>query len=356
MKKKLSNIIIIVLFISMITIPQTVAFLINDEKTISEEENRKLSEKPKFSLSTIAEYPNQFDAYYNDHLPFRTFLRETWTNFNYNAIRTVDNSIVIGKDDWFFYRGENSIEDAQGVDTFTDETKEEIIETVQKNKEKLEKHKIDFYLMIIPNKENLYKECLPKTINIINDTSKTEKLIDEIKEKTDVKIVYPKEELMKAKEKYQLFMKHDTHWNEIGACVGTIALQKAIDPKFEYDINSLEVREEGEEFLEDLAKFAGIKDQVSEPRFIPSNFYPEVELPDEEKMEYTTNAEIDKTVLFIGDSFSGAIKRTLPKLYKKVYYMQRESPVKEETIEKIKPDIVVYEVVERYSSELKKEI
>ena len=154
MKKKISNIIIIVLFISMITIPQVLAFLINDEKTISEEENRTLNEKPKFSLSTITEYPEKFDAYYNDHLPFRTSLREAWTNFNYNVLKTVDNSIVIGKDDWFFYRGDSSIEDAQGVSTFSDEETEKMLSTLQKNKEKIEKYNIDFYLMIIPNKEN----------------------------------------------------------------------------------------------------------------------------------------------------------------------------------------------------------
>ena len=129
---------------------------------------------------------------------------------------------------------------------------------------------------------------------------------------------------MKVKEKYQLYIKHDTHWNEVGACIGTIALQKMIDPEFEYDINSLEVKEEGEEILKDLTKFAGIESQVTEPKLVTSNFYPNVEVSsNEEKTEYTSNAENDKTVLFIGDSFATATKQSLPKLYKKVYYQQK---------------------------------
>ena len=61
-----------------------------------------------------------------------------------------------------------------------------------------------------------------------------------MKKNTDIKIVYPKNELMEYKDKYQLYYKYDTHWNDIGAYIGYSALMNVLS--LDYDnLDSLKV-------------------------------------------------------------------------------------------------------------------
>lgn len=358
MKENRTHILLILVFIAMITLPQVVFWIMNKEVLeVSTMENRKLNPKPEFKIATITEYPKKFDDYYNDHLPFRGELKQIWTNVNYDLFHTTtDNRVVIGKDNWFFYRGDKSIEQVQGTLEYSNEHKENILRRIQQNKSKLKEKGIDMYIMIIPNKENIYREYLPNSIPIKTSTSRTEELIQYIETKSDIEIVYPKQELLQAKEKYQIYRKYDTHWNDVGALIGTISLQKMINPEFEYshfDIIQTE-KEEGK----DLANFASLNAKVSEKTLEVTNFYPEVtykKTTKEKYEEYISNSDNHKTVLFIGDSFRTSMKGYFSKLYDRIFYMHQRDYTKD-IIEEIKPDIIVFETVERYSSVIEKEL
>ena len=183
MRKKL----IILVFLMIITLPQISFWIVNgDTKEVSTTENRKLNEKPELKISTITEYPQKFDDYYNDHLPFRTELRTLWTKLNYRLFNTtVDSRVIIGKEGWLFYRGDNSIEQVQGTINFTDNQKERILTGIQTNAQKLKEKNIEMYVLILPNKENIYREYLPDSIIIKDQVSRTEKLVDYIQKEKD---------------------------------------------------------------------------------------------------------------------------------------------------------------------------
>ena len=349
MKQKLSNLFIVIIFIAMITVPQIVWWGIGgSSEDVATTENRKLRTKPELKLETITNYPKAFDSYYNDQLPFRSKLIKAWASINYDLFgSTIDSRVVIGKDGWLFYRGDISIQQAQGISEYTDKEKNEILQNLKFNQDKLKEKGIEYYALVIPNKENVYKEYLPDTIPIKEEASRTEKLIDYIRENSYVNIVYPKEELLQAKEKYQVYKKCDTHWNDIGALVGTIALQKEIDSDFSYDINNIEIQNLGE-IGGDLVNFASLSGKLDEENIRVNNFYPEISYERKEKERFISNSENDKKVLFIGDSFREAMRTYFSKLYGEVVYVHRDN-YKEELLDEIEPDIVIYEAVERYS-------
>lgn len=349
---KITHIIITILFIAIITLPQIAYWIINEEEAeISISENRNLSPKPTLELSTITEYPNAFENYYNDHLPFREQIKWLWSNINFYLFHTlVSDEVILGKEDWLFYRGDRSIELITGKEEYLDYEKEAIIKNTQENARKLKEKNIDMYVLVLPNKENLYREYLPDTIPSAKHLSQAEEMIEYIKENTDVNLIYPKEELTKMKEKYQIYRKIDTHWNQIGACIGTIALQKEIDTEFNYNIEEIYVETEENEEECDLARFIGMEKNWSEKKLEVTNFYPDITtsvITNDKYEEYISNAENKKTVLLIGDSFRNNTRDYLPKLYEKVIYMHRDQ-YSEEIIEEINPDIVIIEVVERY--------
>ena len=165
-------------------------------------------------------------------------------------------------------------------------------------------------------------------------------------------MVYPKIELIDAKEDYQVYRKYDTHWNKVGAFIATIALKKQIDPDFSYDFNNIKIEKIDEKDSRDLANLASLNNNIAEAKLIVKNFFPEIKyvINEEERYEeYISNSPERKTVLFIGDSFREDMKEYFSKLYNRVIYMHRDKCSKD-ILENIKPDIVVIEAVERYSA------
>ena len=57
-----------------------------------------------------------------------------------------------------------------------------------------------------------------------DDYTCVDRLVDYLKENTDIRIVYPKQELLKVKEENPdilLYRKLDTHWNNVGGYIGS---------------------------------------------------------------------------------------------------------------------------------------
>lgn len=271
---------------------------------------------------------------------------------------TVDSRVVIGKEGWLFYRGDDSIGQAQGIAKFSDKNKEDILKILKTNNEKFKEKDIEFYVLVLPNKENIYKEYLPDTISIKSDISRTEELIEYIEKNSDINVIYPKQELMNAKEINQIYKKYDTHWNEIGGCIGTVAIEKTINPSFTYDITKIEVEETTEKEGNDLANFASLGDKLYENRVKVNNFYDDIHYEINKNLryeEYISDSSNEKTVLFVGDSFRESLRPYFSKLYKRVIYMHKDKYT-EDLLEELQPDIVIDEAVERLSGSLNKSL
>ena len=103
------------------------------------------------------------------------------------------------------------------------------IETLETNNYLNEKD-IDFYILVAPNKENVYSNYLENKITRSNrKNSRTEELIEYLSKNSQLNIIYPKEILVKNRKKYNTYYKYDTHWNDYGAYLGTVELMKQID-------------------------------------------------------------------------------------------------------------------------------
>ena len=151
------------------------------------------------------------------------------------------------------------------------------------------------------------------------------------------------------KDKYQLYRKYDTHWNTIGALIGTISLQKE---------NNIEFEETDEIDKRDLSTFINLQDELFENKINIKNFYDNIEYKENKTdvyEEYISNSLNHQTVMFIGDSFRTNMKPTFSKLYKRVVYLHRDKYTYD-LIETIKPDIVVIEAVERSSDKIEKNL
>ena len=119
---KIKNLIITIGFFVLISLPVLSLFInFTPEQVLNEKRN--LAKIPKPSLKTIFFFPKRFETYFNDNFGFRAFLIRCYTYFKINLLKSSQVSkVVIGKDGWLFFAGDDVINDyvlTEAIDTVT---------------------------------------------------------------------------------------------------------------------------------------------------------------------------------------------------------------------------------------------
>jgi hypothetical protein len=178
-------------------------------------ENRKLTEFPVFSQVPVKMWPEQLEAWFNDHFGFRnTFIRR------YNRLmREIgrDDRVIHGKNGWLYYNQDTIVKDFMGYRQADEEQLKTRIARLKSRRNWLENRGIEYLFVIIPNKSTVYPEFLPDNIASLRGKTCREQLCDYLKGKFDENVIDMTPSLVAAKENKQLYLKTDTHWNQYGA-------------------------------------------------------------------------------------------------------------------------------------------
>lgn len=233
--KRIKQKIWIVSFFLIILFPSIIYPFVRGERDEENRENRNENEKPIFSPDNMETYPSDYEAYYNDHIPFRNTLIKMNSYLDYYVFHESPNQdVVVGKDGWLFYAGKEDgvpIRQAVGKTYYTEEELAAISDNIAEMRREIENRGMEFLIFIAPNKERIYGENLPEYYGGTTGDTSTEQLIAYLRENTDVNIIFAYEEMMKQKELHpELFFYYhlDTHWNNAGGYVGASVLLKEL--------------------------------------------------------------------------------------------------------------------------------
>ncbi|AUJ49281.1 alginate O-acetyltransferase AlgX-related protein [Brachyspira hyodysenteriae] len=233
-------------------------------------------------------------------------------------------------------------------------------------RDELKKRNIDFIFMVCPYSANIMVNMYPKYIKHIEYNS-TDQFISYISKNTDLKIVYPKKQLLEYKDKYQLYYKYDHHWNNIGAYVGFKVLSDKLSMNLDklsdlnvlsfdvsyrkywvlnnnYDFYNTSVRTMN---LHNLKYFRDDPIYYIEKYHIKTNYYflegrKHFHSPSITRSAVASN---DYNVFFIDDSYAYGMFDYIATEFYKASFRHREE-FKVEEIIKYDPNIVVFELVE----------
>lgn len=323
-------------------------------------ENRAAVECPTFSFASIEEFPASYEAYYNDHLPFRSQLIRFGSGIEYYLFRNSPNGNVIrGKDGWLFYNSsldDNPIEAYKGMDLFTEEELVQIADNLVHTESVLAAQGTEFVLFIAPNKERIYAEKMPDYYGAPAENYRAKQLIDYLRENTDIRIVYPYEELMASKEKLsqQIYYRLDTHWNCIGAYIGCEALAEELDIHMP-QLEELTVAET-EPTICDLADMMNLRSALNtDADYVLSGYDQHGLITDRHELTgsyvYHCTGADPRRLFMIRDSFADAMDDFLASQLDESVMVHYSSYSHEQALE-MQPDIYIYETVERRVGEL----
>lgn len=263
--------------------------------------------------------------------------------------------VIVGQSDWL-YLNENNIPYYQGTNKIaTGSDMKKHIESYVRLNEMCKQVGKDFVILICPEKEEIYPEYMP-TMEIVDSTEVPIDVREYIKKYTDIKYLYPKEELLKYKKNYLVYKKYDSHWNTVGGYIAANELKKALG----LDIIPLrDLKLKKEPALDaDLAYYGNTSVDSLPMSFkyvfenYKSNHYPERIFANNPVTldSYTThcNQGFDKKVFLIGDSFRESMQEFIIKDFKELFYNTFTNATQGFIKEEVKrADTIVITLVER---------
>ncbi len=302
----------------------------------------------------VRQWENVFAAFQNSFADLQAklneftdklFLRDRFiaanaavTTFLTGGTYMESTQVLLGKEDWLFYKTQNDgypIWDYMGINHLTVEQLQAAADNLMNTKRYLEEEKgVCFIAAAIPNKEIVYEEYMPDTIARVNEVSRGQQLAEYIQQNTDVTYVYPLQAFLEYKAQYPLFYQTDTHWNHIGAFVG---VQEIFNKAYGYSAapDSISFKETKKDFAGDLAVIA----QVSEEYGIDTiyEFDAESVNPEHKRSE---------NVIVVGDSFGGFLSVIADGYYENVHWIDTDD-FTVSMVDEFNADVVIWETVER---------
>lgn len=357
--KKHKAIIWITCFLIIVASPVLTYFFLGQYIDTENYENRNMTSKPVFTLGNWETFPGEYETYYNDNIPFRNQLIRFNNSIDLFFKQSSSKRVDIGKEDWLFYCNSedgNPVEQSLGYWNYTNDQLHAVADGLMSTKRVLESLGIEFVLFIAPNKETIYREKLPDYYEVKSNYTSTDQLVDYLKKNTDIRIVYPKQELLNAKQEYPeiyLYHKLDTHWNYAGGYVGAISLAEELGIKMpSLDEVNLEPKLSSSG---DLAKMLNLTIKDGNVDYDVSGISSLDTV--NEKWDFNTEfiyhtAGTDARKIFVRrDSFATMIASALATQFENSMWVHNMS-YKQQQIFDYDADVFVLEVVERYVRDL----
>jgi hypothetical protein len=361
-RNRRADIALVVLFLAILAVPGLGLVLGLDRAQVSEAEMRRLADFPEWSWrrDAIAEWPDRFQRYFNDHFAFRNALIHLQAAVLWHGFHTSSSDTVIaGKGDWLFYADDGGIEDYVQAEPFTDAQLQQWQRTLERTRDWLNSRGTRFLFVLAPDKQMIYPELMPASLHRLHDRYRADQLLDYMRTHSTLEILDLRPAILEAKSRELLYHHYDTHWNDRGALIGyqqiTARLQRwfpSIQPLQRADFVMSPSAPSG-----DKTTMLGLVDEgkVTMPGLVPRRGWSSVvvwpEHPDPYGEDGTVVTETKpgsglRAVMF-RDSFSSRLIPFLSEHFTRIVY-QWQNDFDADLVRRERPDVVIQEMVGRH--------
>jgi len=329
-------------------------------------ENRAMAEYPKYpkNIKELNKWTDRFEAYINDNLPFRIFMMKNYNTFLYYLEASANKKIILGENGWVFSNFDNVLNQYIGRSFLSKAKTKNFCDVIKRNADYFESRKIPFYFFIAPNKHTIYNEHLPSYTNkIIKQKRNFDIVRSYLKENTQVREVNIRPDLLEYKQKLpKLYYKTDTHWNGFGSFVAYLRVINAIKMHFK-SLKKLSwidtYTKEEVKNKTDLSNIMGLWNNLEgveinnrlkkNNRIKLERIGAKQKFPAKETHIIETKNKSGLVLLLLRDSFSTAMIPYYEHSFSKIIATHHNyGDWDTSLLLREKPDLVIFEVVERY--------
>jgi hypothetical protein len=331
--------------------------------TIENHEKRDLV-KPTTATANIANWIETYTRYFNDnfggrrHLIFaNSFLQAKLFN------RAAVPQVIIGKSGWLYYKPE-AIGDGTGFDDFAGKVPFSNTELAQLTTDILAVKKqatimgTPLKIIIAPNKNTIYPEYVPERLAVKQGLTRYDQIIQSLSLEDEGIIMDVRNTLIEGKQIAPTYYKTDTHWNNHGAYRVYRQLTQELGnnhdktPNLELARVTFNPKTNGD--LSTMLSLPGIfkDEEVMTNINIQTSRKVDKELNTPSPTETYRSPQSSKgTLLFFGDSYSRQLIPYLSSYFSESIFVFIGPTYKIDValINQVKPNLVIWQVAERFS-------
>lgn len=315
-------------------------------------EKRELASCPSFftEKGINKDFTDEFDAYFTDNFAFRTDFITAYAKL-YDAVfaQSISDQVVIGKEGWLFFTPE--VNDYTNTAVLSDGEVYRICRTLAIMREYAARNGAEFIFTIAPNKSSIYGEYMPDSYIQVGEENSYDVLSAELATR-DFPFVDLRAVLRNGSEEADLYHKKDTHWNNLGALLGYVAILDAVSeavPDFTFDTYEEITPVAANTWSGDLECMLFPTQVLLDTQYdlgMQENYRSRRPIKSPEEIKITTYCDSgEKNAVMYRDSFANALIPMMSNAFSTITYSRAIpydfSLVTEET------DVVIFEIVER---------
>lgn len=357
--KKWMNIIFCLIFLLSLIFPFTATDFRKNQA--SEIDNEYL---PELDNVLLEEMPSAVENYFNKRIGFRMEALDLYQKINDRIFGLLEHpTYMYGSDGHVFFKSSRFVSRYQHLDLNQEEANR-FAEALAGFQQYAESRGKRFMYWLLPNKETVYPEYYPKSINVLGDISYIDQLLSALEEH-QVNHLYGKDAMVNAKE-FMLVnnVKYDAgHWNENGAFVSCQNFYSAIQDWYpgvkplvleDYTVNMAVVKSLDTshfEIHEEVPCYNLIESHAeNQTEAFRSKAY--LSFSDNYAYHYVNPTCQDQpSILFFSDSYLGSNMKFFTEHFSETTFIHRYNCLNQEAFEYyvdlVNPDIVIFENPER---------
>jgi hypothetical protein len=365
--------ILIVMFFIIVFIPCS-AMILGEKTDISVVEKRALAELPSVpeSYSQVQLFFPEMEQYLDDHFGFREWMiyryqREVRKRFD-NASNVTE--VIKGVDNWYFFTGNDMLEDFTGRNLLSDEDLDEWVQSYREKKKWLEGKGIRYLFVVAPNKMSIYSKFVGDPWVDNQGLGRLTQISRQLSDSDKSTLLDLTPSLRNMNHLDTLYFKSDTHWTPYGAFLAYQVIAEKIesmlpDIRFKRDFKMTPVLERRCEMKNDNC--GGLTDMLLDYESFDESYRKAEKYPKCAKRQpfnfklsnlrsghkefyfHTTCEEGTLKAVVFRDSFFSDLEPYLSENFKEVIYLWKDYDQSniEELLSTFKPDIIIEEKVER---------
>ncbi len=307
-------------------------------------------------LFLIKEKVQSFETLAKKKINFRNTLIH-WNSFiKFHLFKSSINTdqAVIGKDGWLYYssKSDKIYESFTRQNRYRYEELKATLDEIQSRTIALANKNIQYCHAIWPNKSTIYPEYMPERYKHQQqeEGSKMTQFFNG-NNSNSLPLVDIRDTLFILKKSTLLYLKHDSHWNDLGAYYAYVALMQQLHiqphPLSDFEV-TWETSHKG-----DLLGLIGLCNATSITEKIPALKYKGDKVIEKIEREGSTGplfrcaqAEQKQTLLMFRDSYGSALRQFVSLHFETAYYPWKQYDAA--LVKELQPDVVICAPVERY--------
>ena len=308
-------------------------------------------------------FPAAAQQWFNSNFGFRETLVRSMARVKLQVFGLAANrDVILGAEGWLYYSGDQELDCIRNAVPFTPDELAGWRRLVESRRDLLAERGIPYVFMVAPDKHSVQGERLPPWIRVASPVSRLDQFVQHMKEHSSVEVIDVRPELRAAARERDVYLRHDTHWNDLGAFLAyeklLAAARRSLPALRRVSLSDFSMS--AEVGHGDLGYILGLPDEFQGEcvRLVPlkprrAQYTEGASGPVvpggtlfERRASACPGAEVESAVFF-HDSFGVAFMPLLAEHFQRTVFARTKGGFDRELVERERPAIVIDEFVER---------